>query len=165
MRRTQKLTTAALLTALCVVLMAAACVLPAGSLAALIVASMMPVAAVIRCGLGWGALCYAATAALVLLLFPGRLKGLCFVMVLGHYGVVKSLIERLRRLPLEWLCKLLAFNGTLALCWRTYTALFASQLVLPLALPLAWALGNAAFVFYDLGLTVAIGWFRRRFPG
>ncbi len=162
--RTKKLTTAALLTALCMVLLALACSLPAGAWVMLAAASLIPAAAVLRCGLGWGALCYAAAAALALLLFPGRLKGLLFVLVLGHYGILKALIERLNRIPLEWLCKLAVFNLTLALCWWLYTAVFAASVTLPVALPLLWLAANLVFVLYDLGFTAMVGWFLRRIP-
>ena len=160
--KTKKLTTAALLTALCVVFVSLSCLLPAGSWVMLAAASMIPAVVVLRCGLGWAALCYAAAALLTLLLFPGRLKGLLFVLVLGHYGLLKSLIERLRKLPLEWVCKLLLFNGTLALCWWLYSTVFAAGLSQP---PL-WMLllANGVFVLYDLGYSAMIGWFVRRFP-
>lgn len=163
--KTGKLTTAAMLTALCMVCMTGACLLPFGSLVLLVVAAFVPVAAVLRCGLGWGALCYAASAVLTLLLFPGRLKGLLFVVLLGHYGVSKSLIERLRNLPLEWVCKLLLCSAALALGWWLYTSVFAQNLSLPYSLWLIWGAATVAFVIFDLGLTTAIGWFQRRFSG
>jgi len=161
--RTKNLTTAALLTALCVVFISLSCVLPAGSWVMLVAAAMIPALAVIRCGLGWAALCYAAAAALTLLLFPGRLKGLLFVCVLGHYGVFKSLIERIRKLPLEWALKLLLFNAAAVLCWVVYVKLFAYGLTTPAA----WVilLANCIFVIYDLGFTAVIGWYLKRFPG
>lgn len=161
--KTRKLTTAALLTALCVVLISLSCLLPAGSWVMLVAAAMIPAVAVLRCGLGWGALCYAAAAVLTLLLFPGRLRGLLFVLVLGHYGVLKALIERLRKLPLEWVCKLILFNGTLALCWWIYVTVFDPTQGLPLTW--AWLAANVIFVIYDLGFTAMIGWYLRRFPG
>ena len=161
--KTKHLTTAALLTALCVVFISLSCVLPAGSWVLLVAAAMVPAMVVLRCGMGWGALCYLAAAVLTLLLFPGRFKGLLFVCVLGHYGILKALIERLRKLPLEWICKLILFNATAALCWIAYAKLFAYGLTAPAA----WIilLANCIFVIYDMGFTAMIGWYLRRFPG
>ena len=138
---------------------------PAGSVLLMVAASMIPAVTVLRCGLGWGVLCYGAAALLTLLLFHGRLKSLLFVVVLGHYGVSKSLIERLHRLPLEWTCKLLLLNAALALCWWLYTAVLAQPLPLLHPLWVVWLLANVVFVLYDLGFTAMIGWFLRRFPG
>lgn len=164
MKQTRKLTTAALLTALTVGLMSIASLMPSGSIVLLVAASMLPAVVVLRCGLRWGMLCYVATALLLLLLFPGRLKALLFVVVLGHYGVSKAIIERLRRLPQEWICKLALFNGTLALCWWLVNML-TIQVALPLQLWLLWLLANGVFVLYDLGYTAMIAWYQRRFSG
>ena len=161
MDRTRKLALAAMLAAMCAALALGGCLMPTGGFALLVAASMVPAAAVLRCGTGWGALCYAAAAGLVLLLAPGQPRAWLFVLALGHYGVTKSLIERLRRLPLEWLCKLLLCNGLLAVLWR----LSAASLTLSLPVWALWLLGNGCFVLYDLGFTVMIGWFQRRFPG
>lgn len=163
MKRTKKLTTAALLAALCAVLLAAANLSPAGAWVMFAAAAMLPAAAVLHCGLGWGALCYAAAAALSLLLFPLRVKTLLFVLVLGHYGLCKSLIERLRCLPLEWLCKLAVFNGTLALCYFAATRLCGITVGLPLWA--GWLLANGVFAAYDLGFSAAIGWYQSRLMG
>lgn len=163
MKRTNKLTTAALLTALCVALLAGSNLSPVGAWVMFAAAAMLPAAAVLQCGLGWGALCYAAAAALSLLLFPLRVKTLLFVLVLGHYGLSKCLIERLRCLPLEWACKLALFNGTLALCYLAATRLAGPTIGLPLWA--GWLLANGVFAAYDLGFTVAIGWYQTRLMG
>lgn len=159
--RTRKLSTTALLAALCIVFVALACTLPTGAWTMLIAASLVPAVAVLRCGLGWGTLCYAVAGGLALLLFPGQLKALLFVLILGYYGILKALMERLQRLWLEWICKLAWFNLALLLCWRVYTGLFAVEWSGTGGILIA---ANIVFVIYDLGYTVAIGWFLRRFP-
>lgn len=64
-----------------------------------------------------GYLCWAASALLGLFLLPDKGVALLYLIFLGLYPVVKNNIEGLRRLPLEWLCKLACFNAALSLFW------------------------------------------------
>ena len=73
------------------------------------------VAAVLAAGRAAGYLCWAASALLGLFLLPDKGVALLYLIFLGLYPVVKNNIEGLRRLPLEWLCKLACFNAALSL--------------------------------------------------
>jgi hypothetical protein len=160
--RTRELALSAMLTALSVVLLYAACLLPTGRLALLAVAAMIPAVAVLAGGCHWGLLVYGATTLLSLLLLPNRLFGLVYAVILGHYGVVKSVIERLKRPAAELILKLLVWNGTLAVAWGLARGLGLLATV-PYSPVLLVVLYNLAFLVYDLVFTQVITQIARYF--
>lgn len=164
--RTKMLSLSAMLTALSLVFLLLSAVVPSGRLALVALAGILPAAAVIRFGVSGGLLCYLATGILAVFLLPDKGNALLYLLFFGHYPVVKSLIERLGRLPLEWVLKLAVFNLLLSVLYFGFTALFAetAPAVADFA-PTAFLVGNAAFVLYDIGFSRLISSFRGRFSG
>ena len=139
---------------------AVAGVLAAGSLAVLWLACMVPSG---RIGLTGAA----GSALLGLFLLPDKGVALLYLIFLGLYPVVKNNIEGLRRLPLEWLCKLACFNAALSLFWFALRALFLPDPPVWLG-ERTWLLylaGNLIFVLYDVGLSRLIALVMARMPG
>lgn len=131
--------------------------LPTGSWGIAALAGLMPAAVVVSAGLAAGFLCWAGASALGFLLLPDKFMALLFGVLFGLYPMVKSLVERLRRLPLEYILKLAFFNLSLtAICLVMKEAALES---LP-ALPELWMLylvGSAVFLVYDYGFGKVIG--------
>ena len=102
-----------------------------------------------------------------LFLLPDKGVALLYLIFLGLYPVVKNNIEGLRRLPLEWLCKLACFNAALSLFWFALRALFLPDPPVWLG-ERTWLLylaGNLIFVLYDVGLSRLIALVMARMPG
>ena len=140
-----------------------ACMVPSGRIGLTGAAGLFPVAAVLAAGRAAGYLCWAASALLGLFLLPDKGVALLYLIFLGLYPVVKNNIEGLRRLPLEWLCKLAVFNAVLSLFWFGLHSLFLP--FLPETLQAPWrvyAAGNAAFVIYDVGFSKLISFYVAR---
>ena len=103
----------------------------------------------------------------LLFLLPDKGVALLYLIFLGLYPVVKNNIEGLRRLPLEWLCKLACFNAALSLFWFALRALFLPDPPVWLG-ERTWLLylaGNLIFVLYDVGLSRLIALVMARMPG
>lgn len=145
-----------------------ACVAPSGRLGLTAVAGLFPVAGVLAAGRVAGYLCWAAGGILGLILLPDKGVALMYLAFLGLYPVVKSRIESLRRLGVEWVLKLAFFNVMLTLFWYVFRSLFLPQ-------PPQWlgdnslllyGAGNLVFVAYDVGLSRLIALFQARIgPG
>jgi len=150
------------LSALSLTVLYASALSPAGRLGLVAAAGVFPAGAVVTAGLGVGFLCYGVVGLLGLLLLPNKANAALYLLFFGLWPMVKSVIERLRRLPLEYLCKLAFFNGVLALFWFGLRGLLLP--FLPPALPTSWLAlaGNAAFVIYDLGLSKLIAFYSAR---
>lgn len=136
---------------------------PTGTWGVAAVAGLMPVFAVLSSGLASGFLCWAGVAILAFLLLPDKFLALLFGALFGLYPVLKGVIERLRRLPLEYVLKLAFFNASLTVINLTMKASVLSSL--PTALNVLWLLylvGNVVFLVYDFGLSRLISFFMAR---
>jgi hypothetical protein len=163
--RTRALTVSAALTALAVVFLYLASVLPTGQLGAAAVSSLFTAAAVIEAGAGWAAGVFAVSCVLGAVIVPNRLPVLLYALFLGHYPIVKCFAERVKLKAARWAVKLAVFNAALAVMWLAFkeTLLGAADINLS-AVPVFLA-GNAVFVLFDIGLTRLIGLYVRRISG
>lgn len=107
MQTTKPLTFSAMMTALGILLMLMASMIPGVRLALTAVAGVVAALVVVQCGLGYGFLTVIATGILGLLMVPAKEIALLYLCFFGPYTIVKNLIERLHILPMEWLLKLL----------------------------------------------------------
>lgn len=153
----------AMLTALSLALLYMAALVPSGRMGLTAAAGLFPAAAVVSYGLPAGFLCYGGTAILALLLLTDKGLAMLYVFFFGLYPLVKGIVERMRRLPLELLLKLLFFNGVFSLALFGFSALFFS-LVPWEGLPVGglYLAGNAVFLLYDFGFSKLICFYRER---
>ena len=160
---TKLLARGAVLTALGVVLLHLAGLVPGGSLALTALAGLLPAAVILSGGLKWGCLTWGATSALALVLLPNKAVAVLYALVLGPYSIWKSLVERLGRMIPEWILKLAVFNGVLALFRLAFSGYFTQVTeALPISGWLLWAGLNLVFVVYDIGCTRLITAYARR---
>lgn len=153
----------AMLTALSLVLLYASALLPTGRMGVVAVAGLLPAAAVVSGGLPAGMMCWAGTSLLGLLLLPDKGNALLYLLFFGIYPLVKYLVERLRKLPLELVLKLAFFNLVLTLFWFGLRQVFLAALPLPTeANWLVYLLGNTAFLVYDFGFSKLIALYVQR---
>ena len=127
------------------------------------IAGLMPAAAVVSANLPAGVFCYAATGILGLIVVPGVGNAALYLVFFGLYPLVKCVIERLRKLPVEWVCKLVFFNLALTACWFFLRAALLSGL--PAYFEQLWVLyltGNVVFVIYDFGFSKLIALYAAR---
>ena len=152
-KSTRRLTVSAMMTALGVVFLYLACIFPTGQLGFAAVASLFGVAAVVECGIPAGLMVYVGTSLLGLLLLPDKAMVYLFMIFFGLYPVVKSLIERLKKLAPEWALKLLVFNAALCAARFLLKGLALPEKVLSFHPVSVFVLGNLVFILYDIGLT------------
>lgn len=149
----------AILGALALVLVYLGSIAPTGSWGIVAAAGLLPGLAVISVGLKAGLLCWAGVSLLAFLLVPDKFCVLLFGALFGLYPVVKSLVEGLRRKPLEYLLKLAFFNAAFTLVYLTMAGALAASL--PEALGgSVWVLygaANVVFLLYDYGFSRLIG--------
>ena len=153
-------------TALAVILLYLASIVPSGRLALMCAASIGVIFLRMRCGMKTALLCYVASAVLSLVLLPEKGVSLVYILFLGYYPLIKLSTERLGNRIARWLIRLAVFNIAFAVMFRMAMALFdvwlgmfsGSCLVLTLA-------GNVAFIVYDFALTQVILIYLRKFDG
>lgn len=151
------------LAALSLVLLLLAAVSPSGRMGIVAVAGLVNAAAVISGGLHAGLLCWAVAGILGLILSPDKGNVLLYLVFFGLYPMVKSLIEQLRKAPLEWLCKLAFFNVVLTFCWFVLRDVLLAGL--PAVFEQLWVLyvgGNVVFLIYDYGFSKLVMFYAAR---
>jgi len=154
---------AAIFTALSVVLLYFACMLPSGRLGLTAAAGFFPAATVVSCGLKAGLLCYGGSGLLALFLVSDKGLAMLYLLFFGLYPIVKGWIEKRRRLPVELCFKFAFFNLMFSLVLRVASALLLSLLPFGRASTgLLYLLGNAVFLIYDFGLSKVICFYQKR---
>ena len=111
----------------------------------------------IECGVSWGFGCYAASAVIVFITAETEAK-ILYVMLLGYYPILKSLIERINKQAVEWILKLVCFNVAAIAFYYISSALFAVSFDDfgewgKYGALLFLALCNVVFVLYDIGIS------------
>ena len=158
-----RVATGGIFAALSLLLLYGATLLPSGRIGMVAVAGLVPAAAVIAGGLATGFLCYGATALLGLLLLPDKGCALLYALFFGLYPMVKYLIERLRKLPIEILLKLAFFNLILVIFLFGFSALLFPLLPELMRTPLPlFGIGNVVFLVYDYGFSKLITYYVSR---
>lgn len=144
--------------ALALALLYVGTVVPTGNWGVVAVAGLMPAAVIISAGTAAGVLCWAGVTLLAFLLLPDKFLVLLFGALFGLYPIVKNRVERLRRLPLEYILKLIFFNLSFTAVYRIMKAAVLASLPSQLsALWLLYLVGNVVFLIYDYGFSKLIG--------
>lgn len=167
-KATKELALCGLMTALGVVLLCLGGIIPFALYACPILASAVLVAVRAECRIGYAWVCWAATAALGLLLGPDK-EAAALYLFLGYYPLIKPRLDMLRPAAVQWLVKIglaaAAVGGMYALLLYV---LAMQQLVEELAGSAPWvlwsgvAMGAALFVVYDILLGRFTRYYQRR---
>ena len=145
----------AILSALALILVYLGSITPTGSWGIVAAAGLLPAAAVISVSLKAGFLCWAVSAILAFLLAPDKFCALLFGVLFGLYPMVKSLVEQLRKKPLEYVLKLTFFNAAFTVIYLTMAGAVTASLpqVLGSSVWVLYAAANVVFLLYDYGFS------------
>ena len=105
--KTKTLTFCAMMTALGILFLMMGSMMPGMWVAFTAIAGVVAALTVVQGNLAYGLLTVIATALLSALIVPAKEIALLYAAFFGPYTLVKNLIERLHKLPLEWVLKLL----------------------------------------------------------
>lgn len=168
MSRVKKLTSSAMIAALCVAILFLSTLIPRVTLALTALAGIFPAVIVILCGYGWAAGCSVSAAILGMLLLPNKTAPLWFIFFFGHYPIWKAAIEgvqtRIRKPWIGWVLKLIGFGICMLLLYLLFRSGFVGAIpgaimskygLLVVGLALA-----VCFVLYDIAFSILIGYFR-----
>lgn len=156
MNKTVKITFCSMMTALACVLMLLA-YFPYFTYAAPAISAFFIMATVIECGNKWAVCSYVASAVLVFLTAEPESR-LLYILFFGYYAVLKAVVETLRKPFLEWIIKLLVFNAAVLAVYFIFAGIFGISVedfneLGKYGAYIFLGLGNAVFVFYDIGLS------------
>lgn len=114
---TKRIAFTGILGALAVITVLFAALMPTGRLSLYSLSSFYVSIVIMEYRIGSGWLFYAATALLGLIIVPDKIAVLPYLLFFGIYGIIKLYIERIRKLAVEFLLKLVYFNISIGLCY------------------------------------------------
>jgi len=156
MKSTKKITLCGLVAALTVVVMLTS-YFPYLTYAIPALAGLFMIVPLIECGVSWSFGTYIASAAIVFI--TGEMESkILYVMFLGYYPILKSLIEKINKQAVEWLIKLVCFNVATIAFYYVSTILFSVSFDDfgewgKYGALIFLALCNVVFVLYDIGIS------------
>ena len=113
--KTKTLTFCAMMTALGVLFLMMASMIPGMRIGLTAIASVVAALTIVQGSLTYGLITVIATAIVSAWIVPAKEIVLLYATFFGPYTLVKNLIERLHNLPLEWVLKLAFCGGISAL--------------------------------------------------
>lgn len=157
MRKTesQKVALCGVLGALSVALMLLGNILQVGTYAAPMLAAFLLIPILEEYGPKYALLLYGAVSLLSVILVPDKELALFYLLVMGHYPVTKTRLDRIHSRVLRWCAKFLMFNGMTVLLYALLFLLLGpavGQMLLEDGagwLALLLACGNLAFWLCD----------------
>lgn len=154
MKTSYKVSLGGVIGALSLCLMLLTSVVPFGTFAFPAFAGMMLVCVVIELGYRWAFVVYAIVSAMSLLFVTDKEAALYYVVFLGFYPVIKSLIEKLNSRALQLIVKYAVFNACMVLAFYLSIYIFSipkeSFNLFGIYLPWVFLiLGNVVFLMYD----------------
>ncbi|MBQ0098846.1 MAG: hypothetical protein KBS62_07960 [Oscillospiraceae bacterium] len=158
MKSSYKVALGGIVGALCLALMFLTGIIPFGTYAFPCFAGIILAILVIEVSYPVAFSVFFCVSALSFLITPDKEATLYFVLFFGYYPIVKSFIERVKSVIVQYLLKFLLFN--LAMVAVFYIGLFVFSIpkesfnILDVYLPGVFlAFGNIFFFFYDLCVT------------
>lgn len=156
MKSTKKITLCGLVAAVSVVVMLTS-YFPYLTYAIPALAGLFMMVPLIECGASWAFGTYVVSAMIIFI--TGEMKAkILYVMFLGYYPILKSLIEKINKQAVEWALKLVCFNIAAIAFYYVSTVVFGISYDDfgewgKYGALLFLALCNIVFVLYDIGIS------------
>ncbi len=115
---TKKIALSGIITALSAAVLLLENISPTGKLGFYVLSTFLLSVIIMECGLAYGWAGYIAISLISFLIVPEKTAVLPYAMFFGIYALVKSHIERLYKLIIEWILKFAFFNLSLYFLWN-----------------------------------------------
>ncbi len=155
MKNTKKITLAAILSALGVIVLLLGSIFTMLDLTMVAIASLLVVMAVIELGGWYPYLVWLVTGVLACLLLPDKFSAILYMIFGGIYPILKAMFERLH-FVIAWILKLSYFNTMLTLLIFLCNYIFKLPDTDLGFHPFVYLLCNGVFVLYDIAASEMI---------
>ena len=149
-------------TALSIICLYLAGTLPTSRLFFYAMSSMFLLAIVVEFGIPSAIITYLSTALLAIFIVPKSPMLFAYVFFFGYYAIIKYYIEKINHLWIEWIVKLVIFNGFIGISYMILVKMFFEDIQTGFSIWITLILAEIAFVVYDYGFSIGIGYYRKR---
>ena len=158
-KKSYRVSLTAMFIALSLIFLYLAAIVPAGNAALYFVSSLFVSGMIVERQPGLAFLVFAATALLGLLIVPNLLSVLPYVMLFGHYGIGKYLLEKIQSKLISYISKLLYFNIGIALIYFFAYSTFFQGVLAQIPFWLLIILVQVVFVIFDFVYSKILLWY------
>lgn len=139
--------------------------MPFSRLSLLALSGLFTAIVFIELGIKYALITYSAAAIAGLLILPSKDMAIGFAVFFGWYPILKSYIEGLNKLIIEWALKLVIFNIVAVILYNIAKSLFELKELPNVPIWAVWIGLNILFLMYDYGLSILITYYNKRFRG
>lgn len=158
--KTKRIALNGILGALAVICLVLAAILPTNRISLYALSSFFVAVSIIESGVKAGWIFYAATCLLALIVVPNKLGIIPYVIFFGMYGIVKYYIEKLDKIIIEYILKLIFFNICAGIAALTVKEIFGFNLTVELPWWILIIALQIVFFLYDIVYTLFINFYR-----
>ena len=152
--KAKDITLGGIMVALSIITLYLTTIIPINTLSILTLASCFIPITILRSNIRTAGFVYVATTLMSFFIVPIN-YAIMYALLFGIYGIVKYFIEKLRKMPIEIILKLLFFNAVLSIGLIFMTA-FIQELNINFPTWLLFLVAQPAFLLYDFAITTAI---------
>lgn len=152
--RSKDITLGGIMVALSIITLYLTTIIPVNTLAILTLASCFIPITILRSNIKTAAFVYVATTLMSFFIIPMN-YALMYALLFGIYGIVKYFIEKLRKMPIEIILKLLFFNMVFGI-GLTFMKVFIGELSVNISTWLLFLIAQPGFLLYDFAITTVI---------
>ncbi|MFA9397508.1 MAG: hypothetical protein ACERKV_04480 [Clostridiaceae bacterium] len=159
---TKKLARGSIFTSLSIILIYLSKIIPLNKIYLLGIASAIIPICIITIGVKPSILVYVSTSVLssIILGFTGVV--LSYIIFFGSYGFIKYYVERIRKLPIEIVLKLIFFDSCFYVIYKFFDIFLNSMPKINLPLNAVVIMLQVIFIVFDYALTLFINWYRKK---
>lgn len=158
--KAKELTVSATLTALTIVILYLNLLLPISTISILTLASALIPVALIRGSIKSSILVYISSSIIGFFILPLNII-LLYILFFGVYGIIKYFIEKINKLPIEIILKIIFFNIILVLSIFVFNSFVAIEIT-KLPIYLLFIVAQPVFLIYDYALSLLISFYLDR---
>lgn len=162
LNKSKQISLGAMVTVFSILVMLMTSILPTIEIFLLCLSSYLISILIIEADKPTATLSFLATAILGALLVPNKLIIMSYIGFFGYYGILKSYIEGLNNLVLEWVIKILIFNIMVFINYLIFIKLFANNIDLPFSLGVVVLVLQVEFVIYDYVFSMFIDYYHSK---
>jgi len=158
-KKTKKVALGGIVTLFSVVSLYVTTIIPTNRLFFLALSSFFISLIVIEYGNTYAFLTYLASSMLSLLIVPSKSIVLMYILFFGYYAILKGLIEKIDKLLIELIIKIMVFNIAIAITYFTVSKFFFDTIAIEIPLWLLIIVFEILFLIYDYCFSLAIHYY------
>ena len=158
----RELTLGAIITVLSLLILLLTSILVTSKVFLVCLASFLISILIIETKVNTAVISYVSTVILSVILVPNKLIVAPYVLFFGYYGITKYYIEKINKLSIEYILKLLNFNIYVFLNYKLLTVFIKDNIKLPLTTGIIIIGLQVFFLVYDYVFSLFISYYRQK---